>query len=102
MLYVLSDVYAYVLYVMYMCMYVYICLHVCHVRMCYKNICMHVCLYADVIFVKEHTINLTLLHVCTYHTLSQHRFDPKESRWKRNKAGNIVAVDYKSSDSGCG
>ena len=31
-----------------------------------------------------------------------HGFDPQESRWKRNKAGNIVAIDYKSSDSGCG
>lgn len=31
-----------------------------------------------------------------------HGFDPDESRWKRNKAGVIVPIEYKSSDSGCG
>ena len=31
-----------------------------------------------------------------------HGFDPSESRWRRNKAGALVAVDYKASDSGCG
>ena len=32
----------------------------------------------------------------------EHGFDPEESRWKRNKAGALVAIEYKSSDSGCG
>eukprot|EP01038_Epipyxis_sp_PR26KG_P014523 gene14523-19499_t len=29
-------------------------------------------------------------------------FDPEEQRWKRNKAGAIVEIEYKASDSGCG
>eukprot|EP00602_Paraphysomonas_sp_CaronLab_P003725 CAMPEP_0185034264 /NCGR_PEP_ID=MMETSP1103-20130426/23970_1 /TAXON_ID=36769 /ORGANISM="Paraphysomonas bandaiensis, Strain Caron Lab Isolate" /LENGTH=671 /DNA_ID=CAMNT_0027570847 /DNA_START=237 /DNA_END=2252 /DNA_ORIENTATION=- len=29
-------------------------------------------------------------------------FDPVESRWRRNKAGAIVEIEYKASDSGCG
>jgi tRNA wybutosine-synthesizing protein 1 len=29
-------------------------------------------------------------------------FDPIESRWKRTKAGEVVAIDYKASSSGCG
>jgi len=29
-------------------------------------------------------------------------FDPVENRWRRNKKGEIVERDYKSSDSGCG
>ena len=29
-------------------------------------------------------------------------FDPIENRWKRNKKGEKVLIDYKASDSGCG
>jgi tRNA wybutosine-synthesizing protein 1 len=29
-------------------------------------------------------------------------FDPVENRWKRNKAGTVVEIEYKSTDSGCG
>lgn len=29
-------------------------------------------------------------------------FDPVESRWKRNKKGNLVEIDYKATESGCG
>jgi len=29
-------------------------------------------------------------------------FDPVEQRWKRNKSGAVVEIQYKSSDSGCG
>lgn len=29
-------------------------------------------------------------------------FDPIENRWKRNKAGALVEIEYKSTDSGCG
>ena len=29
-------------------------------------------------------------------------FDPVEKRWKRNKAGNIVDIQYQPSESGCG
>ena len=36
------------------------------------------------------------------YTSDTHGFDPEESRWKRNKAGATVAIDYKSSESGCG
>ena len=32
----------------------------------------------------------------------EHGFDPVESRWKRNKAGALVPIEYKSSESGCG
>ncbi len=32
----------------------------------------------------------------------EHGFDPVENRWKRNKAGALVEIEYKSSDSGCG
>lgn len=31
-----------------------------------------------------------------------HGFDPVEQRWKRNKAGALVEIEYKSSESGCG
>ena len=33
---------------------------------------------------------------------SSRGFDPVEQRWKRNKAGNVVEIEYKSSESGCG
>jgi tRNA wybutosine-synthesizing protein 1 len=33
---------------------------------------------------------------------SERGFDPLENRWKRNKAGELIERDYKSSDSGCG
>ncbi|CAE7549070.1 tyw1, partial [Symbiodinium microadriaticum] len=29
-------------------------------------------------------------------------FDPVENRWKRNKTGALVEIEYKSTDSGCG
>lgn len=29
-------------------------------------------------------------------------FDPNESRWKRNKTGELVEIDYKATESGCG
>lgn len=29
-------------------------------------------------------------------------FDPIESRWRRNKAGATVEIEYKSTESGCG
>lgn len=29
-------------------------------------------------------------------------FDPIESRWRRNKAGGITEIEYKTSESGCG
>jgi hypothetical protein len=28
-------------------------------------------------------------------------FDPKQSRYRKNRTGNLVEVEYKSSDSGC-
>ena len=31
-----------------------------------------------------------------------HGFDPVEQRWRRNKAGTLVDIEYKSSESGCG
>ena len=33
---------------------------------------------------------------------SSHGFDPIEQRWRRNKAGTIVDIEYKASESGCG
>ena len=33
---------------------------------------------------------------------SSRGFDPVENRWKRTKAGNLVEIEYKSSESGCG
>lgn len=33
---------------------------------------------------------------------SERGFDPNENRWKRNKNGDLVEIDYKSSESGCG
>ena len=33
---------------------------------------------------------------------SERGFDPAENRWKRNKAGSLVEIEYKSTDSGCG
>ena len=29
-------------------------------------------------------------------------FDPNESRWKRNKTGDLVEIDYQATESGCG
>ncbi len=31
-----------------------------------------------------------------------HGFDPEEQRWRRNKTGNLVEIEYKASESGCG
>ena len=43
------------------------------------------------------------MYVCIYTMQSAERgFDPEEQRWRRNKAGERVAVEYKSSESGCG
>jgi len=37
------------------------------------------------------------------HYRSEERgFDPVEQRWRRNKAGAVVEIEYKSSESGCG
>lgn len=33
---------------------------------------------------------------------TQRGFDPIENRWKRNKQGAMVEIEYKSSESGCG
>lgn len=40
-------------------------------------------------------------HWALYHS-EERGFDPVENRWKRNKTGALVEIEYKSSESGCG
>jgi wyosine [tRNA(Phe)-imidazoG37] synthetase (radical SAM superfamily)/flavodoxin len=37
-----------------------------------------------------------------YYKSEARGFDPIENKWKRNKAGAVVPIDYKASSSGCG
>ena len=38
---------------------------------------------------------------CVYGS-PEHGFDPRELRWRRHKDGSVKAIEYKSSESGCG
>ena len=47
-------------------------------------------------------LTLTLTPTINNAQSAERGFDPEEKRWRRNKAGDRVEIEYKSSKSGCG
>ena len=62
-------------------------------------------LIAEYLSNEEHTFTrtdyLTKTSEWALYQSKERGFDPKQSRYRKNRTGNLVEVEYKSSDSGC-